>query len=983
MWRGLILLLAGFLLIPPATVPAQTTGDIEGRIIDISGDGLPGVTVEAKSSSLQGIRAGVSGRDGVYRFPGVPPGLYSIKATLSGFDTAEETVRVGLDATATLDLNLRMSVREDVMVSGEVPLVDVTSTTTGTNYTNEIIERLPVARNYAEIVRSNPGVHSDRGETQGRSLALSIYGATSAENQWIIDGINTTSVIKGIQGKAINSEFIEEVEVKTGGYQAEYGRALGGIINVITKSGGNQFHGDAFVYYDDESTRAEQIVTSDDSLTGMRITPTRRVDFGIDLGGYIVKDRLWFFAAYDRIETPGTTSRYVSSPAVPDTLLFPRDQTDNLYAGKLTWNIANRTTLVATAFADPSEISGATMVGTQGAQGGLISSPDPGTWETRREIGGTDFAVRSSQLFGSLGVLAAQASRHKDRFDLIPAGAGAAVRFEDWTCEGGTPETPCDAPFEPNLVSGGLGIYGGPFQKNDSTRDQYRADMALYLGNHEVKFGGDYQSGKTTSIESVTGGQTVTKYSEFGQVYYDHFFIAKSPTDLTPVDNILKSRAIDVGFFLQDSWKVAYGVTVNAGLRWDQEDLRNYLDESVIKTTGEWQPRLGVIWDPSGKGKIKVYASAGRFYYALPTALSVFTYGSITLIDTYNFDPVDTAHDPRVIGHERPSPSVVVFAEPVDKGLKATYQDELTLGVERLFDPTFSVGLKGTYKRLGRIIEDRCDLDYTREENGFSSCAIVNLGSGGRYARGDFFSCNGLDYPHNNCTDDPEVYRPVFGAEPTPSARRYYRGIEILGRKSIREKLWLQASYVYSSLRGNIDGGVQQDSGDTAPGILFDFDYPLQWRNSSGRLFLDRPHTFRLDASFTTPFKLTAGIQGYVQSGAPLNKYGYFHFDSAGIHLTRRGYAGRLPTLWEANLMLGYPLTVGPVTVTAQAYVFNVFNNQIRTRQAVAYGIRRPPGYPDTLYDPEVPADRVNPNYGRIRERQDPRIVRGAIRIAF
>jgi hypothetical protein len=972
----LVLSLAGLLLIFCNTVLAQTTGDIEGRITDTSGVALPGVAIEARSASLQGVRVGVTDRSGRYRFPEVPPGIYSVRANLPGFDLAEESLRVSLDATTTRDLKLRLSVRENVLVSGEAPLVDVTSTTSGTNYTAKVISRLPVARNYADIVRSNPGVHTDRGETQGRSLALSIYGATSAENQWIIDGINTTSVIKGIQGKAINSEFIEEVEVKTGGYQAEYGRALGGIINVITKSGGNQFHGDAFVYYDDESTRAEQIVTSDDSLTGMRITPTRRVDFGVDLGGFIFKDRLWFFAAYDRIEMPGTTSRYVSSPEVPDTLLFPRDQTDNLYSGKLTWNIANRTTLVATGFSDPSEIRGATI-------GGLISSPDPGTWETRREIGGTDFALRLNQLFGSLGVLVAQASRHKDRFDLIPAGAGAAVRFEDWTCEGGTPETPCDAPFEPNLVSGGLGFYGGPSQKNDSTRDQYRADMVLYLGNHEVKFGGDYQNGKTTSIESVTGGQTVTRYNEFGQVYYDHYFIAKSPADLTPVDNILKSRAIDVGFFLQDSWKVANGVTVNAGLRWDQEDLRNYLDESVIKTTGEWQPRLGVIWDPSGKGRMKVYASAGRFYYSLPTALSVFTYGSIALINTYNFDPVDTAHDPRVIGHEHPVPSGVVFDEPVDKGLKATYQDELTLGVERLFDPTFSIGLKGTYKRLGRIIEDRCDLDYTRSENGFSRCAIVNMGSGGRYARGDFFSCNGLDYPHNNCTDDPEVYRPVFGAEPTPPARRYYRGIEILGRKSIREKLWLQASYVYSSLRGNIDGGVQQDSGDTAPGILFDFDYPQQWRNSSGRLFLDRPHSFRLDASFTTSFKLTAGVQGYVQSGAPLNKYGYFHFDSAGIHLTRRGYAGRLPTLWEANLMLGYPLAVGRVTVTLHAHVFNVFNNQIRTRQAVAYGIRRPPGYPDTLYDPEVPADRVNPNYGKIRERQEPRLVRGAIKISF
>ena len=121
-------------------------------------------------------------------------------------------------------------------------------------------------------MRSNPGVSTDRGDTQGRSLALTIYGATSAENQWIIDGVNTTNVFKGVQGKAINNEFVQEVEVKTGGYQAEYGRALGGVINVITKSGGNEFHGDAFVYYDSTGTAAEKEFRPGDSgIAEMRV----------------------------------------------------------------------------------------------------------------------------------------------------------------------------------------------------------------------------------------------------------------------------------------------------------------------------------------------------------------------------------------------------------------------------------------------------------------------------------------------------------------------------------------------------------------------------------------------------------------------------------------------------------------------------------------------------------------------------------------
>ncbi len=285
----------------------------------LRGAPLPGATVEAASPSLQGIRVTTSGRDGTYRLPGLPPGIYRIKAVLAGFGAAEETATVSLDATATVNFTLKVEAREEILVSGDIPLVDVTSTTGGTDYINKVIVRLPVARNYADIVRSNPGVSTDLGETHGRSLALTIYGASSVENQWLVDGINTTNVIQGFQGKAINNEFIQEVEVKTGGYQAEYGRALGGVINVITKSGGNEFHGDGFVYYDSFDTAAKQTITGEDSIAdAMRFADYKRTDFGADLGGYFFKDRLWFFGAYNRVETPAKVSRYVSSVLVPE-----------------------------------------------------------------------------------------------------------------------------------------------------------------------------------------------------------------------------------------------------------------------------------------------------------------------------------------------------------------------------------------------------------------------------------------------------------------------------------------------------------------------------------------------------------------------------------------------------------------------------------------------------------------------------------------
>ena len=787
-----------------------------------------------------------------------------------------------------------------------------------------------------------------------------------------------------MQGKAINAEFVQEVEVKTGGYQAEYGRALGGIINVITKSGGNTFHGDAFVYYDSAATQAKRVFEKgvDSDLSGMRLAGYRRTDFGVDVGGPVIRDRLWFFAAYDRVEFPAKVSRYASSELVPSTTGFPLDATDNLYSGKLTWNLTGSSTLVATVFADPTTNAGAGQADPRQGTGAFvvpsITSPDPGTWQSSRTIGATDFGLRLNQLFGAAALATFQASRHQDRYNLIPTGPGHRVRIQDFTCAGGTPDAPCDAPpfGAPNFVTGGLGFIPGWTNHSTSIRDQIRADTSLYFGRHEIKLGGDYQDGKTSSLSSFSGGQVVNRFNESGQVYYQHLFYNRSDNleDLSPVD--WNSRAVteDFGAYAQDSWKAAPGVTINAGLRWDRENILDYRNVAVIKTD-VWQPRLGVVWDPKHDGTTKVYAFIGRFSYGLPTDLAVRAYGANFFASTFNFDPADLTPDPNVPGR-RSRVFLNTSTEPVDSGLKGISQDELTLGVEKVLASSFSVGFKGTYRRLANAIEDRCDLDYNSPETSFSGCGIVNPGSNGRFARGAVPGCNWLDGDFNQCTDTIPA---------TPPARRIYRGIEVLARKSFSDRFWIQSSYVFSSLRGNYDGEVSEgQGGQTDPGINSDFDYPELFHNSYGRLYLDRPHQARLDGFYVTPFDVTIGVQGWLRSGAPLNKLGYFNSyvgPWSPIQLVPKGYAGRLPTEWDANLTLGYPIRFGPVTATLQAYVYNAFNNQIRTDQDTVWSDQAPADYPASIYDPNQ--DQNNPNYGKITGRSEPRLFRAAIRVSF
>jgi hypothetical protein len=974
--RRLFLGLAAGLGCQGAVVIAQTTGDISGRVTDASEEPLPGVTMEATSPSLPGARLSLTDQDGQYRIPAIPPGAYRVLATLSGFRPVEKTCTVTLDSSMTVNLTLRLETEEHLLVSGETPPIDTTSTTTGTSYTSDVISHLPVGRNYADIVRSNPGVSTDRGDTEGRFLALSIYGATSAENQWIIDGVNTTNVLKGVQGKAINNEFVQEVEVKTGGYQAEYGRALGGVINVITKSGGNDFHGDGFFYYDSDSTTADRLFKPDSALASMRIVDGERFDYGADLGGFLVKDRLWFFGAYNRVTLDGRVSRVASSTYVSRDEQFPFDAVESLYSGKLTWNAMTSTTIVGTIFADPSLTSGA--AGADPRQGlnvqvNPIVSPDPSTWYSTRAQGGTDYGVRLTQLFGSRALVTIQGSFHRDRNSL---GADDRIQYADWTCAGGTRERACAFPPEPNSISGG---YGG-ISLSSSWRRQLAASVSLYSGRHELKAGGDYMDGKSNLTFRNTGGQFVQIFSEYGETYYAHRYYAVSPTDPTPVDGQnRRAQVLDYGAYLQDSWKASQGLTVNAGLRWDGEVTRNYRGQTILRFDDEWQPRVGVVWDPWRDGRTKVYAFAGRFSYALPTTAAAIAFGSFTNLRVFNFDPVSLVQDPNMFRHGRRQGGGGAFGSAVDEGVKTWYQDELTVGIERMVVPTLTVGLKGTYRNLGRALEDRCDFDYTKPEINYAECAFINPGSNGRFASGNVPTCDQL-------YDAPEGSQCFPTGPATPAARRLYRGTELFARQSIRDWLWLQASYVYSSLRGNYDGGVNEGSLDqtlsqTRPALNYDFNNPALWHNGYGTLALDRPNRFRFDGYWVTPLRLSVGLQAFVESGAPLNRLGYHSFYGPTVFLVPRGSAGRLPTLWDANLTLSYPIPIGPVTATLQGYLYNLFNNQIVTSRNEGWTTSPPTGFPATIYDPNQ--EQNNPSYGRVTGRSAPRSFRAAMRVAF
>ena len=394
---------------------AQTTGDINGRATDSASAPLPGVLLEARSPAAQGTRRTTSDSAGNFHFPLLPPGTYVVSAKLGGFKDAEQPdVRVGLGEVAWVPLTLKVLAAAEVVVSAEAPLIDTANTKLGTSLTASAISRLPLGRNYASVTTTVAGTGQD-------AVGYTVYGATGLENQFLIDGIDTTGVRFGNQGKALNAEFIQEVEVRTGGYEAEFGQVLGGNINVVTKSGGNEFHGDVFGYFDSAALASSSAHT--DELAAQNQTlpnPPRRLDAGVDLGGYFLKDRLWFFGAFDRVQTDQDYDRAESltyPPLGPPTSNY-KSGTDrgwtNLFAGKLTFLAGPSQTITLSVFGDPSTFTGRRNYTGSPLYVASTAGPDSHIL-VNRENGGTDVSAKWDGLFGTRFAVQLQYGYHEEK----------------------------------------------------------------------------------------------------------------------------------------------------------------------------------------------------------------------------------------------------------------------------------------------------------------------------------------------------------------------------------------------------------------------------------------------------------------------------------------------------------------------------------------------------------------------------------------
>ena len=236
--RALVLTLCAALLSVPVFAQEQS-GSIQGVVKDASGAVLPGATVEAKTGAA-GVATAVTDGQGIYRFPALAPGIYTITATLQGFTPVKvENVVVALGQLLTINHTLSIAtLTEAVQVTGESPIIDVKQNATFATVSKDVIDRIPKGRDFTSVIAMSPG-----SNIENRAGGVSIGGASGSENRFIVDGIDTTNLQNGSSGKTFVTDFLDEVQVKTSGYNAEFPGATGGVVNAVTKSGTNVFHG--------------------------------------------------------------------------------------------------------------------------------------------------------------------------------------------------------------------------------------------------------------------------------------------------------------------------------------------------------------------------------------------------------------------------------------------------------------------------------------------------------------------------------------------------------------------------------------------------------------------------------------------------------------------------------------------------------------------------------------------------------------------
>jgi hypothetical protein len=1112
-----ISLLLGSLLASAAL--AQGSAVLTGVVSDAAtGKPVPDVVVTATSPALQGEKIVVTDASGTYRIPQLPPGTYMVRLEKEAFRPYSRTdIQLRVDRTVRLNIQMQPEAlkAEEVVVVGRPPTIDVGSSTTGVNVGQDFIRNVAVirpgakrsgTRSFESLAEVAPGVNAD-------DFGFSVAGTSSPENQFVIDGLSVNDPAFGTLGTALSVEFVQDVNVITGGYMPEYGRATGGVMNVVTKSGSNEFHGSVFGNWAPgalEGSRRE--IKSEGSSIRTNSQTWNVGDFGAEIGGPIIKDKLWFFAGFNpsfsryRVRrslheftdvkcNPAVSAQVAANnlefgtndldPCVDGidnvvdeadidangdraTLVLPNsertifaDQRSYQYIGKLTYLINSDHNISLSVYGAPTSSGGVGQVGID-PKNGALDNPGPGqlsALSNKYISDSSDVALKYAASFLDKKVLLdVTLGWHHQSQKTLPSdgsapgsGVGLAdapqvifrrtdphsiLDFEDLNDEAtGACAKPTyqyrtgpGADEGPQLVAENrltsrasrcpVSNYaiGGPGPINSASLDRYqaRAVGTLFLtaaGHHSIKAGVDVEVLNYNNEKGYTGGVAMRE-STGGGSFTDlrgYGYIGAPDVLVRQLTQVADVGSTSVGGFLQDSWNIVDLVTLNAGLRLDQQTITGADGNVGMVLNNQISPRVGLVYDFTQEGRSKIYANYARYYESVPMDMADRSFpgerqasairarlpsnpaarGNVTGEGTpQGCDPLSDLNqvknqcaDPNnyILLGTATDPSQYVYATggdrvPVDPGLQPQSSDEIAVGGEYELVSDGRIGVNYSHRYMNNVIED-----MSRDEG--NTYFIGNPGSG--------------------------------LAKDFPVAKRDYDAVTVYFNKAFSD-LWLaQVSYTWSYNRGNYAGLFRPETLQLDPNVNSDFDLISLLPNRDGPLPGNRTHVIKIFGAkefvLTGSMSFNVGLTYKGRSGTPIEYLGsHIAYGSDEVFVLPRGSGGELPWIHTVDARAGfnYKFTKDNM-LQVSVDIFNMFNfdsvTQVDQRFTSAdvlplqpsgtkspqeqlciagndptceTGLRSPDGVP-------IAQGELNKNYKQPLQYQNPLSVRFGVRVSF
>ena len=877
-----------------------TTGVINGTVNDPDGVALPGITVLLKSPALVLPQlTTVTNASGVYRFMGLAPGIYELTFALEGMNTlVREGIIVGVGKTATVDVEMALkTIEESIVVSGKTPTIDRQSTTKTANLDSNFLDTVPVIRTLANYFNMTPGV-----------TASVANGSSERTNAYNLDGVNLNDPVVGTQAISFGVDIMEEISVQTGGISAEYGNVQGAVINVVSKSGGNQFSGQVSYYYRNEDMQSDN--TQGTPLEGESSGAKFEKEPSISFGGPIKKDMLWFFGNY----TSNFRETNVAGYPYGGTTEIPTDWKQTMPFVKLTFQPGQNDKITFAYNFDNLQ---------RNHRGADRFTTEEGTWaqEGPTHVYNANWAhTFSGNVYANI-----RAGGYNGGFNLMcKSDTLQSYSYDTYTWAG-------NAGFD---------------QINIRDRLQVDADVTAFIddfaGSHELKFGAQYSYGWDTWKWGMYGntdpmGWYPHYYTTYGgTVYYAVYRLA--------LEQIQEQQTISL--FVQDTWKIGKNITLNLGVRFENakgiipkqnEDaaeayfapwiygntrpLTGAVTENIVGL--KWNtlaPRLGLIYDIFSDGTTLFKATYSRYYTPMNTQ---WFNGMNPNMQGWYYGPADeNLNVYQIWGSSSSTPFTAGYGNYDVKNPKT---DEVTIGIERELWEDFSASIRYIRKWDRDLIEDvnasALDMDALMD-NG--ELVWTN------------FTPHPVTDPYDGQTKnfwdkiDPSIEGEFYLVNP-PGADRDFTGVEVIFNKRFSKGWSMNASYVYQKSTGLIG----TDFADTSS-IESYFDTPHVHENARGRFVFERRHQFKLNGFVKGPWGFNLSGYLWAASGRRYSReissveMGVSIANDTGqnINAEPRGSYG-YPNRVTLDLKLEKVFKIGNFSLSAFVDCFNVFNEGV------------------------------------------------------